>query len=74
MPEPHLFKFSVTGRGIFPLDMLRFDSCWPRFQGDTGTLYGSLTEKDAATRTVHLIGLQTPSIGRWQSFGWQVKE
>lgn len=69
-----LFRYSVTGRGTFPLDMLRFDCCWPRYQQDTGMLFESLTEKDRNTRTIHLVGMRGPSIGRWQSFGWQCTE
>lgn len=34
----HLRHFTVRGRGEFPLDMLRYDSCWPRSGEDVMVL------------------------------------
>jgi hypothetical protein len=69
--KTHLF--TVEGRGQFPLDMLRYDSCWPESQADVtelGATHDRFAEKRA--RVVTLRGLSEPTEGRWQSFGWIV--
>ena len=33
MPSPRFYEFSVEGDGTFPLDMLRYDECWPSDEG-----------------------------------------
>lgn len=61
-------EYVVEGDGDFPIDMLRFDLCWPA------------TERDAMVvgyrgkRTVMIRGLKVPTEGRWASFGWTVPE
>lgn len=68
MPKPKLYRFTVSGSGPFPEDMLRYDACWPASQSDvplpkrfTGEMH-----------TVNLLGLHDPTVGRWRSFGWTV--
>lgn len=63
------FEFKVVGRGDFPYDMLRHDSAWPATPEDASKLATSNVR-----RVVHLYSVQplgTPSVGRWDSFGWQ---
>lgn len=67
-------EFVVEGRGEFPFDMLRYDHCWPKRESEDvvnmapyprGSLYRE-------TRRVTLVGLREPTVGRWESFGWNV--
>lgn len=63
--------FTVTGKGRFPLDMLRYDGVYPSRPEDVA----ALTQE--GQRTVRLTLLASvkdgcePS-GRWASFGWPV--
>jgi hypothetical protein len=68
--------FTVTGRGTFPVDMLRYDSCWPT---DTESAACILVSPDdyeewSRVRTVNLA-TYAPAITRhrWSSFSWVVK-
>jgi len=65
--------FTVTGRGIFPFDMLRYDTCYPRHPEDAQRL----VHQDQ--RTVQLVMTtrtkdRRPTEGRWASFGWTVTD
>ena len=31
---PRSYTFTVEGTGMFPVDMLRYDNCWPRTEQD----------------------------------------
>lgn len=70
-------KFTVEGRGEFPLDMLRYDRCFPR-TGDDAEMLRTPAEHLSSPRCVTLIALARdmrywePSRGRWASFGWYV--
>lgn len=66
-------EFTVTGRGMFPFDMLRYDLCWPASQGDASIIIGSATHPNRG-RHINLKGLKTPTAARWHSFGWKVVE
>jgi hypothetical protein len=37
-----VISFVVSGRLVFPIDMLRYDGCWPTTQEDVGQLSWSL--------------------------------
>lgn len=70
-----VIEFTVAGTGTFPLDMLRYDRCWPKTQEDTnavraGTNHPSKTHPLPVT--LHSIGAAAPTIGRWESYGWRV--
>jgi hypothetical protein len=60
--------FTVVGRGRFPIDMLRYDSCWPY----DGTAVLNIDPDEQ--REVRLATYGTTTPGRWQSFGWTVKK
>jgi hypothetical protein len=60
--------FRVVGRDKFPVDMLRYDRCWPATDADSIAI---TTSSDA--RTVVLRGLKVPTLDRWRSFGWEVQ-
>lgn len=71
--KPHrtIYRFAVEGRGTFPIDMLRHDLAWPRTELDSEML-----ECGRGLRTVQLVSasLTLPTIRRWNSYGWEVKE
>ena len=57
--------FIVEGRGTFPVDMLRYDCCYPSGSKDAAAL---LTKEP---RRVVLIG-ERITAARWKSFLWNV--
>lgn len=84
----YITDFTVEGRGDFPLDMLRYDQCWPADSAAVTaieTTYGSELERHGSTvaqqpglrrirlRKVSGSGIG-PTEGRWNSFGWRVVE
>lgn len=70
--------FTVTGTGIFPVDMLRFDMAWPASGEDAALIFGhDFGYTDEAPRKKRSIRMgcaqhDGPTIGRWASFGWSV--
>lgn len=82
MAAMHERQFTVRGRGEFPLDMLRYDRCWPRTGQDVELitpLYASdTTGEHMRTRDVdlckHTATKRGPvaAVDRWLSFGWKV--
>lgn len=70
--------FTVSGSGAFPVDMLRYDQCWPKTTFDaTGILLepgdqGYRTRRRAIT--LQSDARQAPTVGRWTSFGWAVTQ
>ncbi len=66
--------FTVEGRGAFPTDMLRYDSCYPDSSGDVlSMMIGPGDERYLKNRRVTLrtdCGVITPE--RWLSFLWRV--
>lgn len=70
--QPKRRWFTVEGAGQFPFDMLRYDHCWPLSEGyDSGRL---ACDHGAELRRVVLAtdNPSAPTIGRWESFTWQV--
>lgn len=63
-----MYEIEVSGRGPFPVDMLRYDEAFPQSTKDAMAILG----------TGHVIGIKlvcrrfTPD--RWASFGWAAKE
>lgn len=73
------YRFVVRPRiagDRFPIDMLRYDSCWPYSQEDVSTMSLHLAGP-RSTPTAHISGVQMfssakpPTIDRWLSFGWE---
>lgn len=65
--------FIVEGRGSFPIDMLRHDSCWPATSTDTRAIEaGPASERRRVT--LHTDNPYYPTVGRWNSFLWSVVE
>ena len=67
-----LYKYTVVGKSSFPLDMLRYDCCWPRTQDDITNL--SVSAVDRKDTRIQLTGIQFPTHARWNSFGWMVSK
>ena len=61
-------KFVVKGAGRFPVDMLRYDTCYPHQPEDAAAIL------DKEMRKVELVTLMNgePTRARWESFGWMV--
>jgi hypothetical protein len=74
------YRFTVEGKGSFPFDMLRYDSCWPiapedamqMEEPDTRQRFGELRRVELAHRADH--GGWRATDGRWASFMWNVVE
>lgn len=69
------YMFSVSGAGSFPLDMLRYDCCFPNSPDDAANMHAKIR----GNRTVTLIrnaatvaDAMNVTEGRWASFGWIV--
>lgn len=63
-----LFRYTVEGQGELPHDMLRYDSAWPEQETDAALL----AHHQRQYRVITILGLRTPTVERWQSFGWTV--
>lgn len=67
------FRLTVEGSGAFPIDMLRYDHCWPASEIDSGRM-----DRDwgGEMRQVQLFTDQhrhwQPTVDRWRSFTWRV--
>jgi hypothetical protein len=64
------YAYFVSGRGDFPFDMLRHDSCWPATGVDAARLFYLDDRRDV--RSVRMLSYSKPTIDRWSSFGWSV--
>lgn len=73
--------FVVTGKSNFPLDMLRYDHCWPDTSEDAvkiGTDDPAIwAHPDSGVMAVFLSRhvsspKDLPTEGRWNSFGWKI--
>lgn len=74
MPALRVLEFEVEGRGPFPLDMLRYDGCFPVRSEDASSIGLREPECYEAARTIRLRTVRpklTPD--RWRSFGWKVR-
>lgn len=78
MAEMIIQRATVSGSGAFPLDMLRYDSCYPATQADVAmimpiTFPGGC--RYIVVERVQLAGYESPwTKERWASFGWKLTE
>ncbi len=73
----YLQKAVVTGRGCFPLDMLRYDHCYPATGTDVSSLHASITERgtfSVGVSRVSATAYEQWTADRWASFGWALEE
>lgn len=66
-------RIEVTGHGPFPIDMLRYDQCYPT----DPQAVADITRQDR--RTVALSKMTSTRFsaftpGRWASFGWKISD
>jgi len=79
MPTNKMTTFTVEGTYPFPVDMLRYDACYPVTTEDAVEL-GTACDHRAlkmSSRPIRRVTLGTmrqnrPTTGRWESFGWKV--
>jgi hypothetical protein len=62
------YEYWVTGKGYFPLDMIRHDAAWPAASEDAAKLDSHWPEN----RAIRLFSYRKPTVDRWASFGWTV--
>ena len=67
-----IYSISVKGVVNFPIDMLRYDSCWPVSQDDAAQITASFGHRHDENQPVRLNSYQKPTPERWKSFGWNV--
>jgi hypothetical protein len=61
-------RITVRGTGAFPLDMLRYDACYPFASDDIEAI-----TNDRCARNVRLIVTHAaPTPDRWASFTWPI--
>lgn len=71
--------FHVMGTGQFPIDMLRYDECWPKDEFDSQLIEGEPFfdehTRNELPRTINLVSdyVGAPTIRRWKSRGWTVE-
>ncbi len=65
------YDFWATGFGVFPVDMLRYDACWPSSTDDALRM---VIEHGEFRRSIHLRSFTPPTPDRWLSFGWSLSQ
>lgn len=68
-------RFTVKTRhpAIFPIDMLRYDACWPESSSDSNKITESFIKRTEAGVEITLLKVGAHCAhARWQSFGWDV--
>jgi len=71
------YEFQIKWYGAFPLDMLRYDRCWPVDQKSVEEISFACSGEYDLVYTEHtatLASLQRPTVGRWKSFGVEVRQ
>lgn len=68
-----MVTYEVEGHDAFPLDMLRYDNCWPKAETDSAILERSHRERGNHHYVIRVSGLRKPTEARWLSFGWKVR-
>jgi hypothetical protein len=63
--EGNVLRYTVSGRGNFPTDMLRYDNARPLSPVET---------EGRALREVRIVAAGGCTPERWRSFGWSVHE
>lgn len=72
------WRFRVTGRGVFPDDMLRYDRATfinEEYANEAAIGFRELIRigRYNEIRSFILSAPNPPTIGRWNSFGWNVE-
>lgn len=74
MPKVKIYRFTVEPAMNlpFPVDMLRYDRCWPATTEDAVAMSNAQRRARPTTARVTLVSGEPPTEGRWRSFGWTV--
>ena len=68
-----IYEYYVSGKDMFPIDMLRFDGAWPASGEDAAKIeWGYSDNAYGRIRSVKLRSYREPTLGRWSSFNWSV--
>ncbi len=74
MESRMLHTFTVEGKGHFPIDMLRYDECFPNDQNSAAAIANS--QWGDGNVKIHLAAWQPkrwkPTEKRWESFLWKI--
>lgn len=75
MPKKTEWVYEVTGRGDFPIDMLRYDRAFPATEEDSYKIKYTFGTPSKNEPTIKLkSNLRGPTTARWASFGWYAVE
>ena len=69
------YRITVSGVGLFPIDMLRYDQAIPATEEDANRITRSHDVRAGDRLTQQIVRLdayKTPTPGRWTSFGWRI--
>jgi hypothetical protein len=75
MNVANTFTFTVEGEGLFPVDMLRVDQCWPYERlDDLAIQIHPLATRAIAMRRIVLATHHrySPTREAWKRLGWHV--
>jgi hypothetical protein len=67
-----IHEFVVNGVGSFPIDMFRFDLCYPKSEEDSATIEKSFRQSERGEHSVRLVSSKAPTLDRWRTFGWKL--
>lgn len=70
--KAYIHEFTVEGSGNFPLDMLRYDGCYPYESEDVERMTTRGERRQVKLISIGPRGDRSPTEGRWESFGWRV--
>jgi hypothetical protein len=67
------YEFYVSGSGVFPFDMMRYDQCWPASGEDAARLeWERISARGQGIRSIKMLSYREPTVDRWASFTWSV--
>lgn len=68
----HESFFAVRGRGNFPVDMLRYDCCFPARGADAAAMEAAAHGEERSIVLCRRASDSGVNVERWRSFGWTV--
>ena len=71
-PLQHWHRIEVTGRGKFPIDMLRYDQCFPLYMSDREIIEHPIDELQIVALGHWGPSSWKPTASRWKSYHWTV--
>jgi hypothetical protein len=71
-PLQHWHRIEVTGRGKFPIDMLRYDQCFPLYDSDTEIMRHPINEPQIVALGHWGPSSWKPTASRWKGYHWTV--